>query len=243
VPRGEISDAVLEVLCDVELDGDVVRINQQLERPLYLQTNKVLEALGGRWDRKRRGHVFAEPAGERLDAALLTRSYERPNRDDYFPTPDAVAARLIEVAGIERGQMVLEPSAGRGNLADPAALAAGGKDRVHCYELRDDNCGALSAAGFTFVMRGDFLAAEPRPTYDRVVMNPPFSRRADVRHVEHALRFLKPGGRLTSLVADGPRQKEALLARATHWEGLPPRSFKAEGTNVNVVLLAIDAWR
>jgi hypothetical protein len=47
--------------------------------------------------------------------------------------------------------------------------------------------------------------------FDRVVMNPPFDHGADIKHVEHARKFLKPGGRLVAVVANGPRQRERLL--------------------------------
>ncbi len=31
-------------------------------------------------------------------------------------------------------------------------------------------------------------------------MNPPFSRQQDIRHVMHAAKFLKPGGRLVAVM-------------------------------------------
>ena len=37
-------------------------------------------------------------------------------------------------------------------------------------------------------------------TFDRIVMNPPFSRDQDARHVNHAFSFLKPGGKLVAIV-------------------------------------------
>ena len=57
-------------------------------------------------------------------------------------------------------------------------------------------------------------------------MNPPFERGSDIRHIEHALTFLKPGGRLVAICANGPRQRERLQPMASEWIDLPAGSFK-----------------
>lgn len=86
----------------------------------------------------------------------------------------------------------------------------------------------------------DFLACNgDLGTFDRVVMNPPFSNGQDVRHIQHAATFLRPGGVLVALCANGPRQREALQPLADYWEDLPPGTFKEAGTGVNVALLVI----
>jgi 16S rRNA G1207 methylase RsmC len=73
------------------------------------------------------------------------------------------------------------------------------------------------------------------------MMNPPFERGADIKDIKHALAFLKPGGRLVAICANGPRQVEELQPLATHWEELPAGSFATCGTQVNTALLVIDA--
>jgi precorrin-6B methylase 2 len=87
----------------------------------------------------------------------------------------------------------------------------------------------------------DFLACNgDLGTFDRIVMNPPFERGDDIRHIEHALTMLRPGGRLVALCANGPRQREAFQARADYWEDLPAGSFKQQGTGVNVALCVFN---
>lgn len=75
-------------------------------------------------------------------------------------------------------------------------------------------------------------------------MNPPFQDGVDIEHIRHAVKFLKPGGRLVALCANGPRQRAALKTLAEDsggsWEDLPTGVFKAEGTGVNVALLVIE---
>lgn len=39
--------------------------------------------------------------------------------------------------------------------------------------------------------------------YDRIIMNPPFSNRRDVEHVQHAYSLLNAGGRLVSIMGEG----------------------------------------
>lgn len=39
--------------------------------------------------------------------------------------------------------------------------------------------------------------------YDRIIMNPPFSKRRDAEHVRHAYSLLKPGGRIVAIMGEG----------------------------------------
>jgi hypothetical protein len=89
----------------------------------------------------------------------------------------------------------------------------------------------------------------PEPVYDRVVMNPPFDRLRDVDHVHHALRFLRPGGRLVAIMsqsAEFSEERKAVAFRAEveawggRWRDLPEGSFRELGTNVNTCLLTVD---
>jgi SAM-dependent methyltransferase len=124
--------------------------------------------------------------------------------DGFFPSPPAVVRRVVELADLRPGLSVLEPSAGLGDLAE-AARAAGCS--VRCVEQLLPAVQILRARGFD-VTDADFLAIYPptfaittgTPAYDRVLMNPPFERNAAMRHVLHALKFLKPGGKLVAVL-------------------------------------------
>lgn len=155
-----------------------------------------------------------------------------------FPTPAALAARMVELAGIEEGHRILEPSAGAGNIL--RALPA---NTVRwAVEISPSLAGRLNA--WAEVRCGDFLefgADALGGLFDRVVMNPPFERGADIAHIRHAISLLKPGGRLVALCANGPRQNEALRPLVDSWEDLPADTFKAEGTGVRVALLVYEA--
>jgi 16S rRNA G1207 methylase RsmC len=97
----------------------------------------------------------------------------------------------------------------------------------------------------------DFLDVDPaeRDPYNRVVMNPPFSGGKDILHITHALRFLKPGGRLVAVMAAGVIWHQSKAAekfralveeRGGEFEPLPAGSF-APATDANTVVVVIPA--
>lgn len=244
-----IDEEVLAVLSAAQTEGCNVFLTGQLDRKLYDRTNKVLEAAGGKWSRKARAHVFTADASDRMDQIILSGAVEVPNDEfNFFSSPPAVVERLMELADIDPGMVVMEPSAGRGAIA-LAAAAAGAT--VDCCELMPANHEyLLEQSGLRAVTRQDFLQVPPEQFYDRVVMNPPFMKQADIKHVTHAHKFLKPGGLLVAVMSAGvmfrtdARTKAFLTLvadRGGHIEPLPENSFKASGTGVNTVIAAIPS--
>lgn len=246
-----VDNEVLNVLSAAECTGNQLRLTGQLDRPLYTRTNKVLEAAGGKWNRKAQAHIFETEATERIEQIILTGDVVVPKDDfEFFPTPDNVARHVIHFADIQDGMMVLEPSAGRGALA-LAAKDAAANVIVDMYELMPANNGYLHTLNISLsgvAAPTDFLTVEPNPIYDRIVMNPPFSRQADIKHVNHALKFLKPGGKLVSVMASSVTFRsnkltedfrETVKSKGGWIEELPEGSFKSSGTMVNTVIVVI----
>lgn len=121
---------------------------------------------------------------------------------DFFPTPVATASRMADLARISKGDRVLEPSAGNGNLAD-AAKAKGAE--VDVLEISSQLRDILTAKGYN-VVGYDFEAFTPEEKYDAVIMNPPFgsgTNRLDSLHIQRAFDMLKPGGRLVAIAGEG----------------------------------------
>lgn len=173
---------------------------------------------------------------------------------NLFQTPTALALRMVQLAGIRPGAAVLEPSAGLGRLVSPALDAAQGvrltavDSSPACFaELR------LSFPGVE-VRQADFLAVRParegacslivkdlpEAFYDAVLMNPPFHLRADIKHIFHALKFLRPGGVLVAICMAGPARESALRPLCDLWEPLPAGTFRAEGADVETILFTIQ---
>lgn len=154
-----------------------------------------------------------------------------------FQTPPEVARRLVGALELQPGQRILEPSAGLGRILDALPAWVG---EVVAVEVNATLAGELFRQDRPDVriLQRDFLAILPQATglFDAVAMNPPFHMRADIRHIEHAMTFLKPGGRLAALMFDTPQRAQAFRDRADSWEVLPAGTFGKEGTRVQTVL-------
>lgn len=157
-----------------------------------------------------------------------------------FPTPEHLARRMVELADLEAGDCVLEPSAGTGNIIQAVIDAV--DTEVLAYEINADLCSKLTnkfPSHKAQVRCRDFLTVNDfQGCYPRIIMNPPFDNGADIKHIKHALTFLAPMGRLVAICANGPRQREQLKPIASLWEDLPEGTF--QGTNVRAALLVIN---
>lgn len=260
-----LDQQTLVILSQLAIADNTVRIVEQLDRKAYTNVNAVLETLGGKWNRKAKAHLFPpEVEIEEAVAAVITTGEVDTIRDQrkrlgWFPTPEPVAAQLFELADISsprhpgtlgREMQVLEPSAGEGHLVKHVGQHSR-TARITAIELDPARAAALRLVCTT--IEADFLDVKPSdlPPQDRVVMNPPFckSGKGDhLDHVQHAMGFLRPGGRLVSVLPSSARfnqnkRHEAFRAWAGEhgaaWHDLPPFSFKASGTGVNATVLVL----
>lgn len=197
-----------------------------------------------------RAGELCELAGERIAAkrarfAKLASRHEdgtapqAVSAHQLFPTPAEIAWRMVSLADIQPGHRVLEPSAGTGRLLVRMPVDA----EVTAVEIAPELLAVLYR-DFPGVRlkAGDFLARtvdDLGGPFDRVVMNPPFTRGSDVRHIMHACTMLKPGGVLVALCYDGVEQNKRLRPIAKTWEVLPAGSFRSEGTGAGVVLITL----
>jgi predicted RNA methylase len=244
----KVSNDVLAVLSAAQTDGHALTLTGTLDRGLYERTNKVLEAAGGKWNRKAKAHLFEMPADDAIEQIILTGQITIPQDFGFFPTPPEVVERLVELAGVQSHHCFLEPSAGRGNIASAFRDAA----EVVCIELLPENVRALDqlAEAHWNVMKADFLEVEPAPRFDRIVMNPPFAKQDDIKHVTHAHKFLKPDGLLVSVMSAGVmfrddrrtnEFKELVDRCGGSIEELPEGAFKSSGTLVRTVIVTLPA--
>lgn len=167
--------------------------------------------------------------------------------DQLFQTPTAIAAQMCQWArsigpGFADSTAVrlLEPSAGLGRLVResrvwfdhsrivavdvaPQCVSELQRIRTHSYEP----------------ICADFLELSPADlgVFEIIIMNPPFRRGEDVKHIFHARQFLAPRGVLVGLCYAGAKQGKELLPDAYHWEPLPANSFRESGTNADVNLV------
>lgn len=162
----------------------------------------------------------------------------------YFSTPEPVIDLMLDYAKIEPHHTILEPSAGAGAIVD--RLPA--DNLIVVYEINPTLCKILQAKGFD-ARPIDFLEAGGQFAFDRVLMNPPFEKLADINHVIAGFERLKSGGRLISVMSPSAffhSSKKAQAFRDWFEElggeviDLPEGSFKAAGTGVASKLIIID---
>lgn len=242
-----IDNEVLAVISRASVEGNKLFLTGQLDRNMYTKTNKVLEAAGGKWNKKAKAHVFDTSAADRIDQMIVTGSIEIPKDEfEFFPTPLNVATDVCLLASIREGMSILEPSAGRADLLQP----------IKEFNL-DINCVEKMEANYRFLLtlpwiKGvvccDFLDVPTNRLFDRIIMNPPFGRQADIKHVNHALRLLDPSGLLVAIMGAGVTFRDNKLtqdfralveSRNGYINPLPEGSFKASGTMVNTCVVVI----
>lgn len=242
----KINDLRLLDLC--ECSGNEVRIRVQLDRKDYTALNKILEGMGGLWNRCAKVHLFPCDSQSLIDVAInageVRTASDFLKETNFFETPEPMARRMVAAADFRPGALVLEPSAGRGALAK---IITAGQGVCSCVERVPKFVAELDALGFA-VIEADFLTLTPTGKFDAVVMNPPFSGGRDVQHVRHAFGFLKPGASLVSIMGAGVLFRESKIYREfREWservggsiEALPEGSFKDSGTGVNAVIFTV----
>lgn len=158
----------------------------------------------------------------------------------FYRTPDTIADRLVEKAWPREGMKILEPSCGDGSIL--AAIRRHATDNrisgimAAGYEIHPDRAEQAKAEGFG-VLRRNFLEVPPQPEFDMVLMNPPFYGQHYQKHVEHARRFLKPGGVLYAILPITAVTDHGYVepGRWGHdfWEDLPVGAFAESGTRIN----------
>jgi SAM-dependent methyltransferase len=146
----------------------------------------------------------------------------------YYPTPVAVIDQILRNLSFSDGQMILEPSCGDGRIMD-ALRKQRVSLRVTGVEVDPGRAAEARAKGH-HVMQANFLQCQPAADWDYVLMNPPFYGRHWKLHLDHALKFLKPGGHLVCILPASAHYDHGDLPG--EWHDLPVASFAESGTNV-----------
>ena len=177
------------------------------------------------------GTVLPDDSSERPTAKKASTEVSKDLQ--FYPTPRAAIDHILARVHLPPNARILEPSCGDGALLD--AMNNGDRE---LFGIEYDATRAQQARGKGHkVLTANFLEVEPQPVYDRVVMNPPFSGTHYVKHVNHAMKFLKPDGVLITILPASAWYEHKLLTG--RWEDLPMGSFRESGTNINTGFLMI----
>lgn len=122
------------------------------------------------------------------------------NYDEFYPTPPALVYKMLDGLNLALINSVLEPSAGKGDIADIVVNRLSNaqysydsrmKDYIDCIEINPDLQGILRDKKYR-VVHNNFLTYRTHKHYDLIIMNPPFSE--GDKHLMHALNMIKDGG-------------------------------------------------
>lgn len=249
-----IADNILSILGECRVEGNTLFLpDRQLDRPTYQAVNKVLVNIGGKWNRKAKGHVFTDgDPTELLNNVLMTgETVDLKKQYQFFPTPRPIAEQMCQMAELDSTCVVLEPSCGKGDLADVVFEA--GVKVLYGLELNRDMERYLKGKPYTTMVGIDFLDFAKDDGIDhewsRIVMNPPFTKQQDIDHILAAYDILSPGGILVSVVSEAPffwASKKAVVFRefldsqGAEMVKLDEGAFKESGTMVRTRLIKLE---
>lgn len=243
----KIEKNILQIIESGKTEGALYFLpGGQLDRGIYLQVNKVLELLGGKWNRKERAHVFEESIESAIESVILTGEITDQKKEfQFFETSQKIADQLCDMAELETAKSILEPSAGRGAILKTIRQRT--EAEIYYSELELKNRTALREQGVGHFIGANFLECVPFDV-DRVIMNPPFSKQQDIDHVTHALKFIEKGI-LVSIMSPAiqfrtNRKTTDFLKLINEYENeiteLPEGSFKESGTSIRTIILKVE---
>lgn len=192
---------------------------------------------------------LSEPLTSRLERA------EAEERKRYIPidlqripgyveTPLPWVERMIEHLDLEEGMAVLEPSAGRGAIADRLPEGVDITVAEFSGTLREQ----LTAKGYDKVY-SDVYNVEGQ--FDAIVMNPPWEREQDAEQLLHVWdNLLKPGGRvvavLSAMTGNRSTKLSARIAELQEEHGIiepdiiPPNDWRRSGKAVRGQVIVLE---
>jgi len=218
----------------------------KLERYEYVAVNKILELLGGKWNRSKKAHIFesAEKANEIFNSLSKGSVVDKKKTFQFFETPKEVVSKMIKLAGFKNGMRVLEPSAGHGAILKELPTDI----ELHIIEIDKEKCDVLESKGYKPTCI-DFLEYKTGiGAFERIIMNPPFTRGQDAEHILYAYKCLSENGTLVSVcsasIEYNSQKKYEKVRQLIEKNGkiikLENNSFKESGTNINTVLVVIN---
>lgn len=244
----KITDKMKEILSAWTFEWYIYKM-PQVDRKDYLEVNKILESLWGKW-KTRVWHIFNWEQKE-LEKALqeVLELWETQTLDEirkkfqFFETPKNVAELLVELADIRPDDTICEPSAWRWAIAELFPS----ENEVTLIELNEDNHLHLFISfAFEWItsIKKDFLEYDTQK-FDKIIMNPPFSKNQDVKHILHAYSLLEEWWRIVAVASSMIAHKDTkyhkeLMALNPEFQEMEEWSFKESWTMVNTCIVILN---
>lgn len=244
---------VQDVLKGCTVTGTTINLPAgQLERKLYQDVAKSLELIGGKWKGgKIMGFIFPSDPSDLLEEIASGEKRNLKKEYQYFGTPASLAKEMITYADIQKGDRILEPSAGQGAIVKAIFEQHSFVKQVNCCELMPTNQMVLEKIDGTLLIADDFLQiAHFENFYNKIIANPPFAKNQDIDHIYKMWECLAPGGRIVTisskhwLNSDNKKEKEF-----KNWiynvveadvQGIGAGVFSESGTKIETLLIIIQ---
>lgn len=151
----------------------------------------------------------------------------------FYPTEEFLAKRVATLLHADEFDSTLEPSAGLGGIAQHLY-----RKRTTCVEISSVHCEALKKMGFKDVVNQDFLKYTSKEKFDRIAMNPPFTKGQAEAHLKHAITLLADDGRLVAVLPASLKGKE--FSKKFNHEYSEVLTGQFSDAQVSVVLLTLS---
>jgi hypothetical protein len=217
--KKKIEPWALDVLANLVVADDGVKIAVQLDAQNYRYIDGILKSIGGKWSSGRKAHIFPCDPKPLLASLLTLGTIPQKNPLAFFPTPKNLLHGLFtnwsqldddtrRIA--DNGGRILEPSAGTGAIVSYLLERYPDlKGRIDCVEIDPYKAQILRELGAGKVYESSFEEWQPDPgvVYAGVIMNPPFTtpknKLAYIDHVQKAAGILHEGGLLAAIIPPG----------------------------------------
>lgn len=246
---------VQEVISECTVSGNVIKLPEgNLDRKVYVKVQKLLEKIGGKWNRKAQGFIFENDPKELLTRIQTGESIDliKKFKQDYqfFRTKDETADHIVKTTLVDLCKLksladwkILEPSAGDGSLIVGLHRRFEDVPKIDVYEKLEKNREKLQELPVN-MLGIDFLESSEDEKYDLIIANPPFSKNQDIDHIYKMWSKLDKFGILVTVaskhwqISSNKKEtkfKEWVKDKTPLIVELPENSF--EGTKIEALLL------
>lgn len=131
----------------ISRENAIILPSIQIDRKSYIEINKLFELHGGKWDKKTKSHIFPKDAAPILESLKNGEKPKDIKKDlQQFYTPNNLAKYLCDNVlaltfknYIDDAISFIEPSAGRGAIAEQILTIMNEKSTLTLVEIDENN--------------------------------------------------------------------------------------------------------
>ena len=209
----KIAPHILTVLQQATFnEPSTIILNGELDRKTYTDTNKLLESIGLKWNRKIKAHISSEDVSEKWYNMIDTGEWVDVQKEyQFFPTPKEIVEQMIGMVDWNGRPYVLEPSFGAGNILFEIPHEKCSKVygcELNTKMLKDTKLKSIGIENME-LSNVDFL--EVNGVFNIILANPPFTKLQSIKHFNHMVELLNPNGQLVCILPYGDYDKNSSI--------------------------------